>query len=110
MNIDRRETSLEQIQLAREELLRRVVEFFSKQRGVVGLLLAGSIPSGSADAYSDIDLRVFTTPDTHMDFVKERLEFPRQWGELFRLVWKSRNSATRGRRSAIQYLETTVSW
>jgi len=53
--------SLEQLQCAREELLGRVVEFFSRQHGVVGVFLAGSIPGGSADAYSDIDLRVFTT-------------------------------------------------
>jgi len=85
--MDSHEVSLEQIQRAREELLRRVVEFFSKQHGVVGLLLAGSIPSCSADAYSDIDLRVFTTPETHADFVKERLEIPRQWGELLFNEW-----------------------
>jgi len=87
MKTDRTKTSLEQIQQARQDLLGRVVEFFSKQPGVVGLLLAGSIPSGSADAYSDIDLRVFTTPETHADFVQERLEIPRQWGELLFNEW-----------------------
>jgi len=83
----REEVTLEHLQRAREELLETVVEFFSDRRGVVGVLLVGSIPSGAADAYSDIDLRVFTTPDTHADFVNKRFDIPRQWGEFLFNEW-----------------------
>lgn len=86
--LEKQQISLAQIQRAREEMLERVVEFFSTQQGVVGLLLVGSIPNGSADAYSDIDLRVFTTPETHADFVNKRLETPLQWGELLFNEWR----------------------
>lgn len=85
--MEKQEISLEQIQRAREELLGSVVEFFSIQHGVVGVLLVGSIPNGSADAYSDIDLRVFTAPESHADFVKKRLEIPHEWGELLFNEW-----------------------
>jgi len=87
LDMKRQEISLAEIQRAREELLSRVVEFFSEQHGVIGLLLVGSIPNGSADAYSDIDLRVFTTPESHVDFVKKRLEIPLQWGDLLFNEW-----------------------
>ena len=83
----KQEISLEQIQSAREELLDRVVEFFSRQSGVVGVLLVGSIPNGSADAYSDIDLRVFTTPKSLADFVEKRLETSLEWGDLLFNEW-----------------------
>jgi len=79
--------SLVEIEDSRERLLQRVVEFFSKQDGVLGVLLVGSIPGGSADAYSDIDIRVFTTPESHSDFLQKRLEAPLQWGELLFNEW-----------------------
>lgn len=85
--MERREFSLEEILRAREELLERVVEFFSSQHGTVGVLLAGSIPNGSDDAYSDIDLRVFTTAESHAKFVENRLENPHNWGELLFNEW-----------------------
>jgi len=43
---------LEQIQRVQEELLERVIAFFSEQSGVVDVLLVGSIPNGSDNAYS----------------------------------------------------------
>ncbi len=85
--MESREISLGNIQRARENLLEIVVEFFSQQNGVVGVLLAGSIPNGSDDAYSDIDLRVFTTPESHTEFVERRFETPNKWGELLFNEW-----------------------
>ena len=79
--------TLQQINNARDELLDRVIEFFSKQKGVKGLLLVGSIPGGSADAYSDIDLRVIATPESHARLVNKRLEIPGNWGELLFNEW-----------------------
>lgn len=81
------EISHRELQQTRDELLENAVDFFSKQNGVVGILLAGSIPNGSDDAYSDIDLRVFTTAESHANFVERRLEMPHMWGELLFNEW-----------------------
>ena len=72
---------------ARERLLDRTVSFFSAQQDVLGIVLAGSIPAGSADAYSDIDLRVISTPEGQDRLVKGRLDWPAQWGELLFNEW-----------------------
>jgi hypothetical protein len=47
----------EELVLAREALLDRTVAFFALQPEVTGIFLSGSLAAGSADAYSDIDLR-----------------------------------------------------
>jgi hypothetical protein len=47
--------------LARDTLLERTVSFFAEQPDVTGIFLAGSLPAGCADAYSDIDLRIIAT-------------------------------------------------
>jgi hypothetical protein len=72
---------------ARELLLGRTVSFFAGQPDVVGIFLAGSLPAGSADAYSDIDLRIIATPEGHVRLVKGRLEWPTQWGDLLFNEW-----------------------
>ncbi len=73
--------------LAREALLARTVAFFADQPDVVGILLAGSIPAGSADAYSDIDLRIIAMPDVQARLVNGRLEWPAHWGDLLFNEW-----------------------
>jgi predicted nucleotidyltransferase len=72
---------------ARETLLDRTVSFFAEQRDVVGVFLAGSLPAGSADAYSDIDLRVIATPEGQVRLVKGRLDWPAHWGDLLFNEW-----------------------
>ncbi|AIE84763.1 hypothetical protein [Fimbriimonas ginsengisoli] len=69
---------------ARDRLLPAIRSHLIRQQGVVGLFLAGSIPAGTADAYSDIDLKVVVRPGRYLDFVTRRLELPRNWpGFLF---------------------------
>jgi len=77
----------EELRLAREELLDRTVSFFIEQPDAIGIFLAGSIPAGSADAYSDIDLRVIATPDGQKRLLAGRLEWPAHWGELLFNEW-----------------------
>jgi hypothetical protein len=72
---------------AREALLDRTVSFFAEQRDVIGMFLAGSLPAGSADAYSDIDLRVIATPEGQVRLVDGRLEWPTHWGDLLFNEW-----------------------
>jgi len=69
---------------AREKLLAEVVDYFSSDPAVVGVFLGGSLPAGTADPFSDIDLRVVVTPEEHGRFVASRLDIPKQWsGFLF---------------------------
>lgn len=69
---------------ARDQLLETAGGFFSADPGVIGLFLGGSLAAGSADAYSDIDLRVVVTPDRHDYYVDQRRQIPKEWpGFLF---------------------------
>jgi predicted nucleotidyltransferase len=79
-------TQTELIQ-ARATLLDRAVAFFVEQRDVTGIFLAGSLPAGSADAYSDIDLRVIATSEGQVRLVEGRLEWPAHWGDLLFNEW-----------------------
>jgi hypothetical protein len=72
---------------AREKLLERAVSFFTAQPDVLGIFLAGSLPAGTADAYSDIDLRVIATLEGQARLVAGRLEWPLHWGDLLFNEW-----------------------
>lgn len=77
----------QELVLAREALLERTVSFFAEQPDVIGIFLGGSLPAGSADAYSDIDLRVIATPEGQARLVAGRLEWPAHWGDLLFNEW-----------------------
>ncbi|MES5047189.1 nucleotidyltransferase domain-containing protein [Rhizobium nepotum] len=69
---------------ARDQLLETAVGFFSADPAVIGVFLGGSLAAGSADAWSDIDLRVVVTADRHGYYLDQRREIPKQWqGFLF---------------------------
>lgn len=69
---------------ARDRLLETAVQSFSADPAITGIFLGGSLPAGSADAWSDIDLRVVVTPGRHRHYVERRKEIPKQWpGFLF---------------------------
>lgn len=72
---------------ARETLLDRTVSYFTQQPDVVGIFLTGSLPAGSADAYSDIDLRIIATPEGQVRLVRGRLDWPAHWGDLLFNEW-----------------------
>jgi hypothetical protein len=72
------------LQEARNNLLSKAVGYFKSDPDVVGIFLGGSLASGSADAYSDIDLRIVVKSERHAYFVEQRREIPKQWpGFLF---------------------------
>jgi predicted nucleotidyltransferase len=72
---------------ARTELLGRTVHFFVDQPDVLGVFLAGSLPAGSADPYSDIDLRILAGDEAQRRLVQGRLDWPKTWGELLFNEW-----------------------
>lgn len=68
----------------RDRLLASASEHFASDPLVVAVFLGGSLAAGTADAYSDIDLRVVVTADSHPWFVANRREIPKAWpGFLF---------------------------
>ncbi|EDX82331.1 hypothetical protein S7335_888 [Synechococcus sp. PCC 7335] len=81
--------SQQQLVLERDQLLQRVSAYFSKQQDVVGAFVAGSIPNGSADAYSDIDLRVVATPAGQERLIIEKFDMPALWGDWLFNEWRS---------------------
>ncbi|OHV79006.1 nucleotidyltransferase domain-containing protein [Rhizobium sp. LCM 4573] len=69
---------------ARDELVETAVRFFSSDPAVTGIFLGGSLAAGSADAFSDIDMRIVVKPDRHKHYVDQRREIPKAWpGFLF---------------------------
>lgn len=76
-----------EIVASRARLLEAVVSFFSSDAGVGGIYLAGSLAAGTADAYSDIDLRVVASPPEHERLVAARLTAPASWGQLLFNEW-----------------------
>lgn len=80
--------SQQQLVLEREQLLQRVSDYFSKQQDVVGAFVAGSIPNGSADAYSNIDLRIVATPAGQERLVREKFDIPALWGDWLFNEWR----------------------
>lgn len=68
----------------REALLATAHRDFASRPDVLGVFLAGSVAAGTADPWSDLDLRVVVTPDRHPWFVEHRREIPEAWpGFLF---------------------------
>lgn len=68
----------------RSHLLATASEHFTSDPLVLAVFLGGSIPAGTADAYSDIDMRVVVSADSHPWFVANRREIPKAWpGFLF---------------------------
>lgn len=76
----------------RERLLNEIVGDFSQDPAVVGIFLAGSLAAGTADAHSDIDLRVVVAPDAIADYYAKRLERPRRWTGFLFNEWGEDNS------------------
>lgn len=70
------------ITVVRERIFMRIAEYFANRTGVLGIFVCGSMADESADAASDIDVRVVVTPETFDEFCSNRHAAPESWGEL----------------------------
>ncbi|MGF2615768.1 nucleotidyltransferase domain-containing protein [Rossellomorea vietnamensis] len=66
----------------REELLQTVLKDLSNDPDVRGIYLGGSLAKGNNDRYSDIDLHIIVSPDSKSDFIRDKYERPRKWGNV----------------------------
>jgi predicted nucleotidyltransferase len=77
----------EELVEARTRLLDAAVSFFSSDPGVDGIYLAGSLADDTADAYSDIDLRVVAGSLEQKRLAAARLTAPAAWGDWLFNEW-----------------------
>lgn len=95
-------TTSNNLETARSVLLAVASDWFKRDPHVLGIFLGGSIAAESADAYSDIDLRIVVAPERHSHFVENRQEIPKQWpGFLF-------NEWVRGTQHCVSHFQPFV--
>ncbi|UOQ48576.1 nucleotidyltransferase domain-containing protein [Gracilibacillus caseinilyticus] len=66
----------------RNKLLDNVLNDFKSDPQVLGIVLGGSLAKGNADRYSDIDLHIIVKPDSKPDFIREKRERSKKWGNV----------------------------
>jgi len=81
------ELRAEELNLARERLLDRAVNYFLVKKGVESIYIQGSVAAGLIDEFSDIDLRVIIQPELYEQYVSERFSAPKYWGEWLYNEW-----------------------
>ncbi|MBY5357696.1 nucleotidyltransferase domain-containing protein [Rhizobium leguminosarum] len=73
-----------ELENARSELVTVAQDHFKADPNVLAIFIGGSLAAGTADEFSDIDLRVVVNSEHHKRFVESREEIPKQWpGFLF---------------------------
>lgn len=71
----------------RDALLARATEHFRADDSTLAMFLAGSLADGTADAWSDVDLRVVTANEAFERVVAARRSAAQTWGEWLFDVW-----------------------
>jgi len=64
-----------------QAITNRFVAACQADQRIVAAFLRGSYVTGTADAYSDLDLGLITTDEGYPDFIARRMDFVRQLGE-----------------------------
>ncbi|MGK7949534.1 MAG: nucleotidyltransferase domain-containing protein [Xenococcaceae cyanobacterium] len=79
--------SAEELNVARQRLYNKVVNYFITREGVEALYIQGSVASGSTDEFSDIDFRVVISSEFYERYISERFSAPQHWGEWLYNEW-----------------------
>lgn len=83
--------STEELNSARDRLYKNVIDYFLARDDIEALYVQGSIAAGTADEFSDIDFRVVINPKAYRDYISERFNTPKQWGEWIYNEWAGRS-------------------
>ncbi|MFJ7826132.1 aminoglycoside 6-adenylyltransferase [Psychrobacillus sp. NPDC096623] len=66
----------------RDNLLENVLKDLTSDSNVLAIYLAGSLARGNFDNYSDIDLHIIVTPKKKADYIKNKRNRAKRWGEV----------------------------
>lgn len=66
----------------RDVLLENVLNDLTSDSNVLAIYQAGSLARGNFDNYSDIDLHTIVTPEKKADFIKDKGDRARNWGNV----------------------------
>lgn len=77
----------EQLNLARDRLYRNIVDYFVGRQGILALYLQGSVAEDAADGFSDLDFRVVVEPEAYQQYIADRFNVPKQWGDWLYNEW-----------------------
>ncbi len=66
----------------RDILLENALNDLTSDSNVLAIYQAGSLAKGNFDNYSDIDLHTIVTPEKKADFIREKSNRSRNWGEV----------------------------
>ncbi|QVY62115.1 nucleotidyltransferase domain-containing protein [Cytobacillus gottheilii] len=66
----------------RDILLENALNDLKSDSNVLAIYQAGSLAKGNFDNYSDIDLHIVVTPERKPDFIKDKHNRARKWGDV----------------------------
>lgn len=66
----------------REKLLEIAIKDLTNDQDVLAIYLGGSMAKENCDNYSDIDLHIIVTPGKYSEFVLEKRNRPKKWGDV----------------------------
>lgn len=66
----------------RERLLENILKDLTSDSDVLAIYLAGSLARGTFDNYSDIDIHIIVTPEKKAEYIKNKQNRARNWGEV----------------------------
>lgn len=76
-----------ELELARDQLYRNIVDYFVDRKGIMALYLQGSVAENSADEFSDLDFRVVVELEAYQKYIAERFDAPKRWGDWIYNEW-----------------------
>ncbi|WP_246056242.1 nucleotidyltransferase domain-containing protein [Alteribacter natronophilus] len=79
MNMTDRDRSIPE---ERDKVRRALEEDLKTTDAVIGLFYGGSVATGTADLYSDLDLRIVVKEEKFKRFVNEKKKLPLRWGRV----------------------------
>ncbi|AZV61633.1 aminoglycoside 6-adenylyltransferase [Peribacillus frigoritolerans] len=66
----------------RDVILKNALKDLKSDSGVLAIYLGGSLAKGYIDNYSDVDLHTIVTSEKRSDFIKDKRNRAKKWGEV----------------------------
>lgn len=66
----------------RSKIFENALYDLTNDANVLAIYLGGSLAKGNSDNYSDIDFHIIVPPEKKMDFINNKRNRPKKWGEV----------------------------